>query len=108
MEAREREVEYYEGASGCPFGDWRQGITDRKLKGAVDARITRFRTGNLGVSKSVGGGVLESVIGMGAGYRIYFGIDGDTIVLLCGGDKSTQTVNIEMAKRLWREYRGRK
>ena len=108
MQAREREVEYYDGPAGCPFADWRRGITDNKLKQAVDARITRLRAGNPGVSRSVHGGVLESVISMGPGYRIYYGIDGDTIVLLCAGDKSTQATDIEMAKRLWAEYKGRK
>lgn len=108
METREREVEYYDGPAGCPFRDWRRGITDGKLKLAIDARITRLRTGNLGMSRSVRGGVLESVIDIGPGYRIYFGLDGNTIVLLCAGDKSTQIRDIGMAKRLWGEYKDRK
>lgn len=106
MEVREREIEYYDGVEGCPFGDWRDGITDKKLKNAIDARITRFESGNFGAYKSAGEGVLESIIDYGPGYRIYFGIHGDAVVLLCAGDKSTQRrTDIERAKRLWSEHR---
>jgi len=109
VEARERDVQYYESSSGaCPFRTWRASIRDRKARGAIDARITRLRAGNFGVSKSVGGGVSESVIDIGPGYRIYYGIDQDVIVLLCAGDKSTQPADIELAKNLWDDYKGRK
>ena len=59
--------------------------------------------------KGVGAGVLEYRIDSGPGYRIYFGRDGDTlIVLLGGGTKKRQQRDIENAKGLWREYRNRK
>ena len=61
VEGRELDVEYYETQTGtAPFKRWREGIRDAKVRQAVDARIARFRTGNLGVSRSVGEGVRES------------------------------------------------
>ena len=108
-EGRELDVKYYETRAGlCPFRKWRQGIRDAKARQAVDARIARFRTGNLGVSRSVGEGVCESKIDLGPGYRIYYGIDGEMIVLLCGGDKSAQDKDIRRARSFWRDYKGAK
>jgi putative addiction module killer protein len=105
-EGRELDVKYYETRTGTfPFGKWRRGIRDARARQAVDARIARFRTGNLGVSRSVGEGVSESKIDLGPGYRIYYAIDGQTIVLLCGGDKSTQDEDIRRAKRFWEDYK---
>jgi putative addiction module killer protein len=61
--------------------------------------------GNFGDSKPVGGGVEELRIDLGPGYRIYFGRDGKTVVvLLCAGGKSTQSRDIETAKAFWRDY----
>jgi putative addiction module killer protein len=108
-EGRELNVEYYETRTGTtPFRKWRQGVRDAKARQAVDARIARFRTGNLGVSRSVGGGVRESKIDLGPGYRIYYATDGEMIVLLCGGDKSTQDEDIRRAKSFWEDYKGAK
>lgn len=47
---------------------------------------------------------MELRLHFGAGYRVYFGQDGDEVILLCGGDKSTQGDDVEKAKNLWREY----
>jgi putative addiction module killer protein len=73
-------------------------------------KITFFSRllGNLGDCHAVGEGVQELRIDYGSGYRVYFGQEGATIVLLlCGGDKSTQNKDIETAKRYWNEYRRR-
>jgi len=71
-------------------------------------RPDRVSLGNLGDSHGLGEGVQELRIDYGSGYRVYLGQEGETIVLLlCGGDKSTQTKDIEKAKRYWNEYRRR-
>lgn len=65
----------------------------------------RFEAGNLGDHKSVGDGVWEARMTFGPGYRLYFGKDGNKIVvLLMGGDKSSQTKDIKSARRYWSEY----
>ena len=67
--------------------------------------MLRFEMGNLGDYKSVGGGVWEARLLFGAGYRIYFGKDGDAIiVLLAGGDKSSQSQDVPRARGFWRDY----
>ena len=75
----------------------------------VTAALDRVGRGILSHTKSVGPGVLEYRIDSGPGYRIYFGRDGETlIVLLAGGTKRRQQGDIETAKRLWRDYRRRR
>jgi putative addiction module killer protein len=110
MEGRDHVILYYRTTSGAfPFRDWRSGITDEDTKAAIDARIARFRGGNFGKSRSIGGGAIENKIDFGPGYRIYYGLDGDEIVvLLCGGDKSNQAARIKMAKSCWKDYKERK
>ena len=77
--------------------------TSRRVR--IQARVLRFSTGNLGDHKSVGGGVWEARVMFGPGYRIYFGKDGAQLVLLLlGGDKSTQTADVALAQELWKAY----
>ena len=67
--------------------------------------MLRFSTGNLGDHKSVGDGVWEARVMFGPGYRIYFGKDGaQLVVLLLGGDKSTQAVDVVRAQKSWKAY----
>jgi len=67
--------------------------------------VLRFEMGNLGDHKSLGEGVWEARAMFGPGYRIYFGKDGSSIIiLLVGGDKSSQTQDITLAKSFWRDY----
>lgn len=109
MEAREREIEYYETPSGdAPFRDWQLRINDKKSSQQIDARVAGLRAGNFGKSRPVGEGVSESKIRFGPGFRIYYGVDGNVIVLLCGGSKSSQTGDIKQAKVFWRDYKARK
>jgi putative addiction module killer protein len=69
--------------------------------------VTRFEAGNLGDHKSVGAGVWEARVMFGPGYRIYFGRDGRNILLLLlGGDKSSQAADIRNAQALWKAYEG--
>lgn len=86
---------------------WRDGLGDIKTKAAIAARIGRLRSGNFSDSKSIGGGAAENRINFGPGYRIYYGIDGDKIILLCGGDKSTQDTDIKIAQKYWEDYKER-
>lgn len=81
------------------------GLTVRPPRGVATA-LYRMEMGNLSNAKGVGGGVLEYRIDFGPGYRIYFGRDGDAlIILLGGGTKVRQQRDIEAAVALWREYR---
>ena len=71
--------------------------------------LVRMEQGNLSSTKGVGAGVSEYRMDFGPGYRVYFGKDGDTlIILLGGGTKKRQQRDIEAARDLWREYKQRK
>ena len=75
------------------------------IRARIQARVLRFETGNLGDHKPVGEGVWEARVMLGLGYRIYFGREGRSLILLLvGGDKSSQSTDIRRARRLWREY----
>lgn len=97
----------FEGQDGkCPFSDWLLNLRDVKARAIIRARLERVRLGNLGDCKAVGDGVSELRISFGPGYRVYFGQDGTKLViLLCGGDKTTQKRDIAKAKLLWMEYK---
>ena len=75
------------------------------MQAAVDARLARVRAGNFGDGKAVGGGVFELRIAFGPGLRVYYGLHGKRIVvLLGGGDKSSQSRDIRRAQRLWQQF----
>lgn len=83
------------------FSTWLDSLADGKVRGAVAARIKRLEFGLFGDAKSVGGGVFELRIQLGAGWRIYFTRRGrQVIILLAGGSKRTQVKDIERAKSL--------
>lgn len=87
-----------------PFRAWLETL-DRATRARIQARVLRFELGNLGDHKSVGGGVFEARLPFGPGYRIYFGrAEHGVILLLCGGDKSTQRRDIREARGFWAEY----
>ena len=86
------------------FRDWLDSLAVA-VRARIQARVLRFETGNLGDHKSVGEGVWEARIMFGAGYRIYFGKEGRSIILLLlAGDKSSQAGDIRKARQLWKEY----
>lgn len=89
------------------FKDWLEGLRDRRAAVRVMVRIDRLAAGNPGDVKPVGEGVSELRITYGPGYRVYFIQQGDVlIVLLTGGDKSTQDKDISKARALANEWRG--
>jgi putative addiction module killer protein len=78
----------------------------QKCLARIRARIARVRLGNLGNCEPVGGGVLELKINYGPGYRVYFGQVGmKLVILLCGGDKSSQAEDIRRAIEYWEDYK---
>ena len=86
------------------FDKWLSGLRDAKGKARILARLESVRLGNLGDSMSLGDGLHELRVFAGPGYRVYFAPRGKiVIVLLCGGDKSSQRRDITRAKRLLRE-----
>lgn len=83
------------------------------LNNAAAAKITtaiyKLELGNFSTVKSVGSGVYEQKVDFGPGYRVYFGNDGnEIIILLCGGTKKRQFKDVENAKKYWQEYKDRK
>lgn len=85
---------------------WIKGLKDRRASLKIEARITRIEQGNFGDHKAVGEGVSELRITEGAGYRVYYGKHGDSVVvLLCGGDKDSQDADVKEAKRLWTAWK---
>ena len=105
----EQEVRVYACSDGSePFTQWLRGLRDETTRNRIRQRIARVRLGNFGDARSVGEGVQELRIPFGPGFRVYFGREGDRVViLLCGGDKSTQARDIERAQNYWRDHRSR-
>lgn len=86
------------------FDKWFAGLKDASVKVRVLARLDRLENGNFGDFKAIGSGLFELRLFFGPGYRIYYTIkDGTVVLLLAGGDKSTQTKNIKAALRLLNE-----
>jgi putative addiction module killer protein len=86
------------------YRKWEQKLRDNKAKAMIAARVFRLVNGLAGDVAPVGLGISELRIHYGPGYRIYFKQNGNKIIiLLCGGDKSTQSRDIEVAKNLAKE-----
>jgi putative addiction module killer protein len=107
METHERYLREYITRTGRnPFGGWLRSITDTTTRARIRTRLSRLRLGNFGDTRSVGEGVHELRLDFGPGYRVYYGLIGDIIVLLLGGgDKRSQARDIRDAKRHWREFK---
>jgi putative addiction module killer protein len=94
----------YEIVTTDVFSHWLSRLKDRQAVKAIALRLTRAEVGNLGDVKSVGNGISEMRIFVGKGYRLYFTIrNGRLILLLNGGNKSTQRQDIEQAKKVLSE-----
>lgn len=103
------EIRYYLARDGrSPFEGWFADL-DPIARAKVTVAIARLEQGNLSNAKGVGEGILEYRINFGPGYRVYFGRDGDVLViLLTGGTKKRQQRDITAATEMWADYRQRK
>lgn len=98
-------LEYNDERGRSPFQRWFRRL-DNRAAARVTAALERMIDGNFGDTKSVGQGVMERRITFGPGYRIYFGRDGESLVILLGGgDKGRQQRDIEDAHRRWQRYK---
>lgn len=96
--------EYIEGRRS-PFGEWFDRL-EPATAARVDRCIRRLEAGNFGAAKALRGGVNELRLNFGPGYRVYYGIDGRTLVILLGGgDKRRQTADIAAAVQRWEQYK---
>ncbi len=87
------------------FAEWRSRL-EPTTRARISAAVFRLEAGNFSAAKSVGAGVLELRLFFGPGYRVYFGRDGEhLVVLLGGGTKKRQQTDIEAAQLLWRQYK---
>lgn len=91
---------FYNVVTTTEFTDWVRTLKDHRVRKAILQRLTRVATGNFGDAKSVGQGVSELRIRLGKGNRLYYTIEDQDVIMLCGGDKTTQTKDIERAKIL--------
>jgi putative addiction module killer protein len=88
------------------FDGWFESLKDRQAARRIQARIDRAEDGNFGDHKSVGEGVFAMRIHHGPGFRVYFTLRGlEIVILLAGGDKSSQAKDIETAQELARQMK---
>src|ERR1700719_3616547 len=100
--------EYLDRGGRSPFAAWSDCLY-REAAVKVAAALARIQQGNLSNAKGVGAGVFEYRIDFGPGYRIYFGKDGDRLVILVGGGtKNRQQEDIRIALSRWQDYKQRK
>ena len=91
----------YELITSQTFDTWIRKLRDREAKARIQARIRRLSLGNAGQMRALKNGICEMKIDYGPGYRVYYTFKGTMLVLLlCGGDKSTQNEDIKMATRI--------
>ena len=100
--------EYIDRKGGSPYAKWFNRLNAPAAAKVVTA-LVRMEQGNLSNTKGVGAGVFECRIDFGPGYRVYFGKDGDTLIILLGGGiKKRQQKDIQDARTIWKEYKRRK
>jgi putative addiction module killer protein len=106
MELKNHKIlQYYVSPSGkTPFKEWLGHFKDELIRARIRRRLDRLEEGHYGDRKALGEGVFELRLTFGSGYRVYFAEqDGCIVILLCGGDKSTQKRDIVQAKHYWRD-----
>lgn len=106
--AQPKQLVVYADANGNePFQQWLDKLRDGQGRRRILNRLQRVQQGNYGDVKPTGEGLSELRIFFGPGYRVYFGEDADSIIVLCGGDKDSQNRDIENAKAYWKDYKNR-
>lgn len=99
---------YQTGDGKEPMTDWLLSLREKQAQAKIRLRLKRLEAGIFGDSEPVGEGVLELREHLGAGYRVYFGRHGQTVViLLCGGSKKSQAADIRTAKEYWADWKRR-
>jgi putative addiction module killer protein len=103
------EVRHYINRSGKDvFDDWLSELADVRAQAKIAVRINRLAAGNFGDCKSLGQSLYELRIDWGPGYRVYYAMVGQSrVLLLCGGDKRTQTADIAKAHAYLSDYKAR-
>jgi putative addiction module killer protein len=101
-------IRYQHHDGRVPFSEWLNGVRDKVAQARIRIRLRQVQAGNFGDCDPVGEGVTELRIHVGAGYRAYCARHGNAVVLLlCGGDKASQTADIKRAKALWLDWKQR-
>lgn len=100
------EIRFYKTKDGkTPFLDWLYALRDKPAIGRIKTRLKQIELGNMGDYKGAGGIVEIRIKAKGPGYRLYCGMDGETlIIMLAGGNKSSQQKDISKAKDYWDDY----
>ena len=109
MAVIKKQIEIYCTSNGKkPFISWLESLKDNKARYRIKERLDRITLGNMGDCKRIQQGISELRCDFGPGYRVYFGEEEQTlIILLCGGDKSTQEKDIKKAIQYWEDYLSR-
>ncbi len=94
-----------EVVESATFRRWIGGLRDRAAVARINARLRNVTLGNAGDTRAVAGSLFEMRVHHGPGYRLYCLRDGDTVVVLCGGDKTSQQRDIDRARRLANNWR---
>lgn len=102
----QKEIRIYKTEDGkYPFLNWIDSLKDKKTESIIWLRLERVSLVNFGDCKFIGDGIFELRVDFGPGYRVYFGNDGNQLVIiLSGGDKDRQNNDIQKAKRYWQDY----
>ena len=109
MNTIKKQIEIYCATNGKkPFISWLESLKDKKFRYRIKERLDRIALGNMGDCKPIAQGVSELRFDFGPGYRVYFGEKNQKmVILLCGGDKSTQDKDIKKAIKYWEDYLSR-
>ena len=101
--------EYTDEQDKSPYAEWLASLRDARARARIIIQVDRMELGLFGDSEPIGEGLSELKIHYGPGYRVYYGRETlDTYLVICGGDKSTQSRDIKRAKAYWQEYKRRK